>query len=111
MGQVTWVTLSSAWEYGTPATGYEYSRYYSLLIKYNTEVRFEMATATPAGKTKVTTYDDPSKMNVHDFIKAMLKEMLLADNDTLTMDAEISNPDGSKANIKFEVKISEVVTK
>jgi hypothetical protein len=69
-----------------------------------------MATASK-DKIKTTEFEAPEKLNTHDFIKAILKEMLLADNDTLTLEAEIKNPDSTKATIKFSVKIEEVSTK
>ena len=59
-------------------------------------------------EAKTIKYDDPEKLDVGTFLRDMLREMLLADNDTITMNVEIKNPTGGNAQVKFTIKIEEV---
>jgi hypothetical protein len=56
----------------------------------------------------VVKYDTPSSVNVEDFIKTALKEMLIADSDTLHLLAEVENPDKTVTKIKFDLVITEL---
>lgn len=72
-----------------------------------------MATTTKATEDKkegsvVMKYDNPQGINVEDFIKTALKEMLIADSDTLHLLAEVENPDKTVTKIKFDLVITEL---
>lgn len=58
--------------------------------------------------TVVVKYDNPTNVNVEDFLKAALKEMLIADSDTLHLLSEIENPDKTITKIKFDLIITEL---
>lgn len=71
-------------------------------------------TTTPCGgsaedpntKKVVKTFDKAEDVNVDTFLKSALKEMLVADTDTMHLVAEVKNPDGTKININFDLVIT-----
>ena len=73
-----------------------------------------MATETkPAGNKEgsiVIRYDTPQGVNIEEFIKTALKEMLIADSDTLHLIAEVDNPDKTITKIKFDLIITELAS-
>lgn len=56
----------------------------------------------------VIQYDNVESITVSDFLKAVLKEMLIADTDTLKMQAEVENPDSSLTTIEFDIIITKL---
>jgi hypothetical protein len=62
-----------------------------------------------AKKDKVVIqYDNVESITVSEFLKAVLKEMLIADTDTLKMQAEVENPDSSLTTIEFDIIITKL---
>ncbi len=60
-------------------------------------------------ETKVVVeYDNLSTVNVETFFKDAIKEMLVADNDTLTLMIEVDNPDSTVTKVQFDLVIKEL---
>jgi hypothetical protein len=58
--------------------------------------------------TVVVKYDTPQHVNIEEFLKTALKEMLIADSDTLHLLAAVENPDATTTKIKFDLIITEL---
>ena len=56
------------------------------------------------------TFQEPDKVTIEAFVKAALKEMLVADSDTLHIVGEVLNPDKSITKIKFDLVLLEITT-
>jgi hypothetical protein len=67
-----------------------------------------MSDTTPEA-TVVAKYDNVDKLNMDVFLRTALKEMLVADSDTLNLEAGVTNTDGSITKIKFDLIITELV--
>ena len=68
-------------------------------------------TDTAANQNVVVNYESVPDVRVDTFFKDVLKEMLIADNDTLVAQLEVANPDGSVTEVEFNIVIVKLENK